>query len=204
MNHESSNPGKLVIISGPSGVGKSTCVSQLLQNCDLPLELSVSATTRPIRPGEIDGKHYRFITKEEFDRLEADDEFLETAEVFGVGHQYGTLREPVRTGLKDGKWIILEIDVIGAAAVMKNHPEAVSIFIYQTLEEIEVRLRGRKTDSEEAIKRRLEVASSELQVRELYQHQVVNNEVEQTANEICQILKDSCPNREQSQSQAEN
>lgn len=209
MNNQDTNDpkpptGKLVIISGPSGVGKSTCVRELLRSCDLPLELSVSATTRPIRPGETDGKEYRFLTKDEFQSLEEENAFLETAEVFGVGHQYGTLREVVSTGLQQGKWIILEIDVIGAAEVLKEHPDAISIFIYQTLEEIEARLRGRKTETEEVIQRRLAVAGSELEVKDIYLHQVVNETVEKTAAQICQLLKASCPDCQQSKSKAES
>ena len=81
-----SEPGQLVVVSGPSGAGKSTVLRKLIQTCDLPLEMSVSATTRPMRPGEVDGKDYRFVTKDEFLKMEAAGDFLETAEVFGVGH----------------------------------------------------------------------------------------------------------------------
>ena len=204
LNEANSTPGKLVIISGPSGVGKSTCVRELLGSCELPLELSVSATTRPQRPGETDGKEYQFITSEEFQRLESENAFLETAEVFGVGYRYGTLREVVSTGLKQGKWIILEIDVIGAAKVLKEYPDAISIFIYQTLEEIEARLRGRKTETEEVIQRRLAVAGSELEVKDVYLHQVINETVDKTAKQICQLLKASCPDCRESKSKAES
>lgn len=196
--------GKLVIVSGPSGVGKSTCVRELLKTCELPLELSVSATTRPKRPSETDGKEYHFVSQEEFDRLERNDAFLETAEVFDVGYKYGTLRETVSTGLKQGKWIILEIDVIGAAKVMKEHPEAISIFIYQTLEEIEARLRGRKTEPEDVIQRRLAVASTEMEMKDIYIHQVINEKVDKTAAQMCQLLQASCPDCQQSKSRAES
>ncbi len=196
--------GKLVIVSGPSGVGKSTCVRELLQNCQLPLELSVSATTRPIRPSETDGKEYHFVSAEEFQRLQTADAFLETAEVFGVGHQYGTLREVVSTGLKQGKWIILEIDVIGAAKVIQDYPDAISIFIYQTLEEIEARLRGRKTEPEDVIQRRLAVASTELEMKDFYHYQVINDKIDKTAEQICQLLQAFCPDCQQSNSKAES
>lgn len=201
---ESHTPGRLVIISGPSGVGKSTCVRRLLETCKLPLELSVSATTRPIRPGEVQGKEYLFVSDEEFRGLVSQGAFLETAEVFGVGHQYGTLREVVSTGLKDGKWIILEIDVIGAANVLAEYPDAISIFIYQSMEEIEQRLRGRKTEPEEVIQRRLEVASSEMEVRDLYLHQVINDEVDSTADQICKLLQASGSGCQESKSKAES
>ena len=150
------------------------------------------------------GKSIDSWTKEEFQRLEAENAFLETAEVFGVGHQYGTLREVVSTGLQEGKWIILEIDVIGAAEVLKEHPEAISIFIYQTIEEIEARLRGRKTETEEVIQRRLAVAGSELEVKDVYLHQVINETVDKTAEQICQLLKASCSNGQKSKSKAES
>ena len=109
MNSRSDeSKGKLIIISGPSGVGKTTVVNQLLQECPLELELSVSATTRPIRPGEVDGKNYHFLTNEDFDRRRDAGEFLEYVEVFGRGHWYGTLRKTVSTSLRAGKWIVLE------------------------------------------------------------------------------------------------
>lgn len=204
-NQKANADGKLIILSGPSGVGKSTCVKRLLQTCNLPLELSVSATTRPKRPDEINGLHYSFVSQEEFKRLESEGAFLETTEVFGVGHQYGTLQEKVTTGLNAGKWIILEIDVIGAAKVIAKYPDAISIFIYQEIDEIEARLRGRKTETEEAIQRRLEVASSELEVRDLYQHQVLNEKVDTTVEKICRILNDSCSScQPESKSNAEN
>src|SRR5687767_7450301 len=106
--------GKLAIISGPSGAGKSTVVKQLLATCPLPLELSVSATTRDPRPGEQAGIDYHFLTREEFARRRAAGEFLECKEVFGRGDWYGTLHNVVTAGLAAGKWVILEIDVEGA------------------------------------------------------------------------------------------
>lgn len=109
MSH--AQPGRLIIISGPSGAGKSTVVGQLLVDCPLPLQLSVSATTRPPRPGEVDGTDYQFITPDEFTTLQQQDAFLECKEVFGIGHWYGTLRDQVVTSLNQGKWVVLEIDV---------------------------------------------------------------------------------------------
>ena len=181
----------LIIISGPSGVGKSTVVRRLIQRCDLPLELSVSATTRAPRPGELDGREYHFLTTEEFLRRRADDEFLESAEVFGR-NWYGTLRETVTTGLKQGKRLILEIDVDGALQVLKEYPRAITVFIHPgSPQELERRLRGRKTESEEAIRRRLEVAQRELPIAQSYRFVVINDEIERAATEICQFLK-SC------------
>ena len=105
--------GQLIILSGPSGAGKSTVVRRLLDECDLPLKLSISATTRGPRLGEQDGQQYFFMSDEEFQRCREAGEFLECMEVFGLGHWYGTLREQVTTGLKAGNWVILEIDVQG-------------------------------------------------------------------------------------------
>ncbi len=184
-------PNRLIIISGPSGVGKSTVVRRLIQRCDLPLELSVSATTRAPRPGELDGREYHFLTTEEFLRRRADDEFLESAEVFGR-NWYGTLRETVTTGLKQGKRLILEIDVDGALQVLKEYPRAITVFIHPgSPKELERRLRGRKTESEEAIQRRLEVAQRELPIAQSYRFVVINDEIERAATEICQLLR-SC------------
>ncbi len=182
--------GKLVVISGPSGVGKSTVVRQVLGRFDGRLRLSVSATTRPPRGQEQDGVDYFFLSDAEFARRMADGEFLESVEVFGRGHWYGTLWSEVRGSLSRGKWVILEIDVDGAREVLRQYPEAVTIFIRpDSLEELERRLRSRGTEKEDAIQRRLAVARHELQQADHYGHQVVNATVEQTVDEICDILR---------------
>jgi guanylate kinase len=139
-------PGKLVVISGPSGVGKSTVVREVLQRLGPAIRLSVSATTRPPRPGERDGVDYYFLTDAEFRRRRDEGEFLECIEVFGRGHWYGTLWSEVRSSLSQGKWVILEIDVDGAGEVLRQFPEAVTIFIRpESVEELERRLRSRGT-----------------------------------------------------------
>lgn len=182
--------GKLVVISGPSGAGKSTVVKELLQKARLPLQLSVSATTRAPRPGEVDGREYFFLTKEDFERRRHNNEFLEYKEVFGRGHWYGTQKTPVLDGMREGNWIILEIDVQGALTVFENYPDAISIFVHPgSLVELERRLRNRQTEDEEAIQRRLEVARDELAFRHKYKYEVVNHTVETTVEMIQQLLE---------------
>ena len=181
--------GQLVIISGPSGAGKSTVVKRLIDECELPLRLSVSATTREKRPGEVDGVHYHFINSEEFEKKRHSDDFLECMEVFGRGDWYGTLQSEVEDGLEAGQWVILEIDVQGALKVMEKCPDAVSIFIHPgSLAELETRLRSRATDSEDAIKRRLEVAAEELRAITNYQHEIVNSKLDETIESMCELL----------------
>jgi guanylate kinase len=182
--------GKLVIISGPSGAGKSTVVRRLLERCPLPLVLSVSATTRAPRPGEQHGAEYYFLTHEEFFRRRQAGEFLECKEVFGRGHWYGTLHAEVATGLAAGKWVILEIDVEGAVTVIRQRPEAITVFLHPgSPVELERRLRFRGTETEESIQRRLEVARREMTFLGHYRHAVINDDIERATGEICGILK---------------
>lgn len=181
--------GRLIIISGPSGAGKSTVVQRLLQECPLPLVLSVSATTRPPRPGEENGMDYWFLTAEEFAKRKENGEFLECKEVFGRGYWYGTLVETVSAGLTTKKWVILEIDVQGAASVLDRFPGAITVFVHPgSMKELERRLRNRGTETENAIARRLEVAAEEMSMMHRYRHQVINAEVDQTVQSLCQLL----------------
>ena len=181
--------GKLIIVSGPSGSGKSTVVRGLMQKCDRPLALSVSATTRKSRRGEQDGIDYYFLSEEAFAKRFAAGDFLESKEVFGQGVWYGTLRDEVQAGLSAGKWVILEIDVGGALAVLEEFPDCITFFLHTgSLKELEQRLRNRQTDNESSIQRRLEVARHELQHIHHYKHEIINQRVDDTVREICEVL----------------
>ena len=184
--------GRLIIISGPSGAGKSTVVRRLLDECELPLTLSISATTRDPRQGEVDGQDYLFMSKDEFLRRQQAAEFLECKEVFGLGCWYGTLREQVATGLSQGRWVILEIDVQGALAILETGEfDPITLFIHPGgMEELEERLRARGTESEEEIDARLITAASEMRYKHRYQYEVINGSVDTAVAEICQILND--------------
>jgi len=177
------------VVSGPSGAGKTTVMRRVFEQCPLPLVASVSATTRAPRPGEANGVDYHFLTAAEFHDLRKKGGFLECFEVFGSGCWYGTLLSEVAPGLKAGKWVVLEIDVQGALAVLERFADAITIFVRTaSLAELERRLRGRKTESEEAIRRRLARARRELDLADRYRYQVVNDDVERAAQEICHIL----------------
>ncbi len=179
----------LIVISGPSGTGKTTVVKRLLEAEPQRLVLAVSATTRPQRPGEIAGKSYHYMSLEEFERRREAGEFLECAEVY-PGQWYGTLRSEVAPSLSQGKSVILEIDVQGTRAVLIHYPDALTIFIEPpSLEELEQRLRARRTESEAAIQRRLETARYELSQASWYRHRIVNCDVERTAEQIVDILR---------------
>jgi guanylate kinase len=181
--------GNLIIISGPSGSGKSTVVQRLMVESGLPLALSVSATTRPPRPGEEDGRDYIFLTDVEFQAKREAGEFLECKEVFGRGYWYGTLRNVVSAGLSNGKWVLLEIDVQGALAVLQGYPQAITIFVHPgSMAELEKRLRNRGTETQDAIQRRLDVAAEELALRHHYTHEVINDEIDITVQQLCKLL----------------
>ena len=179
---------RLIIISGPSGAGKSTVVRELLDSCPLPLALSVSATTRAPRRGEIEGEDYFFLTAQQFAMRRGAGEFLERKEY--AGNWYGTLQSQVANGHAPGKRVVLEIDVEGTLAVLEREPEALTIFVHSgSVEELERRLRARNTESEEALARRLAVAQRELAQQHRYRHQVINRDVRQAVREVCEILQ---------------
>lgn len=184
-----SEAGQLIILSGPSGSGKSTVLKRLLQCCDLPLELSVSATTRPPREGEVDGRDYHFVTNAEFAQMRERGEFLECMQVFGRDW-YGTLSHQVDHALQAGTWIILEIDVKGAMDVMQKRGDTTSFFVHSgSREELERRLRNRGTDNEASIQRRLEVADQELAAIHRYDYEIINRNLEDAVAQICNVLK---------------
>ncbi len=181
--------GRLILVSGPSGAGKSTVLREVFKRSQLPLVFSVSATTRPPRPGEVDGVHYHFLTKDQFDLRRKRGEFIEYFEVFGRGYWYGTLQSEVASGLQARKWVVLEIDVQGALAVMERYDDLISIFVRPgSVEELRRRLHGRGTETEEAIQRRLQQAEQELASADRYRYQVVNDDLDEAVQRICDIL----------------
>jgi guanylate kinase len=178
---------RLIVISGPSGAGKSTVVDAVLAASPVPIVLSVSATTRQPRAGEVDGEDYYFLTPEQFRERQASGDFLECKEY--AGNWYGTLQSQVAAGLAEGKWVLLEIDVEGTMAVLEKHPEALTIFVHSgSVEELERRLRARGTESEEALARRLATAKRELAQKDRYRYQVINLDVQTAVNEVIEIL----------------
>lgn len=180
--------GKIVVLSGPSGVGKSTVRQLVLERAPVPLVRSISATTRPPRSGEKDGVDYYFLSPEEFARRREAGEFLECFQIFG-GHWYGTLRSEVERHLAEGKWVLLEIDVQGGERVMAVVPDVISIFLLPpSWEELERRLRNRGTEDPRATAERLARAKEELSYAERYRYRVVNDSLDRAVEEICQIL----------------
>ena len=165
--------GVLFVFSGPSGVGKGTLKAKLFEEFADRIAYSVSATTRGPREGEVDGKDYFFISRQEFERRVKNNEFLEHAEF--AGNCYGTPRAYVEKLLDSGMNVVLDIDVQGALQVMKSMPACVRVFILPpSFEELEHRLRGRGTETEEKVRERLETAKRELPYAPQYDYQIVN------------------------------
>ena len=182
----SSGKGGIYIISAPSGTGKGAVINCLLERCP-ELVFSISATTRAPRADEIDGVSYHFVSRERFLEMIKCNEFLEYAEY--VGEFYGTPKTPIYNYLDSGKNILLDIDVEGARQVKEKEPESVSIFIIPPdMQELENRLRGRGTDSEEKLAARLERANIEIMEKDKYDHVVVNDYVSRAAEEILSII----------------
>ena len=178
--------GKLFIISGPSGSGKSTILREALPRIENAY-FSISATTRAPRPTEEHGRDYLFIKQEEFDQIERQGGFLESARY--VGNSYGTPVLPIKQRLMEGIDVILDIEVQGARQVKKKMPKAVAIFLFPpSMAVLEERLRARGTDPEEKILQRLERARKEYARAAFYDYLVINDEVERAVEEICAII----------------
>lgn len=184
-------PGSLIIISGPSGVGKTTICKQLVRRLDA--FLSVSATTRPQRDNEVHGQDYYFISLAEFEARLGAGEYLEHAKVYG-GQYYGTPAGPVHEALEAGKDVILEIDIEGTLQVARRYPDVVSIYILApTAAEQQGRLVGRAKDSQEAIVERLSKADGEIRYAYdcgVYRHFLVNRTVDETVDQIVNIVRE--------------
>lgn len=178
---------KVFVITGPSGVGKGTLISRLCERV-AGLELSVSATTRAPRPGEVNGRDYHFLDREEFDRRAEAGEFLEYATY--SGHRYGTLRSEVERRLEQGKSVVLEIEAQGARQVRAAMPESVQVFIAPPeAGDLRRRLEGRGTDDRAAIDARLRTAESELAAQDEFRYVVTNDEIERAAAELEGIVQ---------------
>ena len=178
--------GKTFIICGPSGVGKGTVVARLLAS-DPKLYFSVSATTRPTRSGEVDGKHYHFLSREQFQRWIDEDAFLEHAEF--VGNLYGTPKLYVDKAMDQGRDVILDIEIQGAEQVHRRRPEAIRIYVAPpSWAELERRLIGRGTEDMEKVRRRLERGKEEFAVARDFDYFVINDTVDRAVEELRAIL----------------
>jgi guanylate kinase len=181
-------PPSLIIVSGPSGVGKSTLIRHVLQQSDIPLRLSVSATTRNSRPGEQDGVAYYFWSKEHFRAEVSAGHFLEWAEV--VGNLYGTPWSELEKARQQGCVAVLDVDTQGAAQIRARLGSCVSVFLFApSMEEYERRLRSRGTENEEVIARRMANARRELDRSNEYTYRIENNDLDTAVREVCEIIR---------------
>jgi guanylate kinase len=185
------SPARLVVVSGPSGVGKGTVIGELLRRRP-GLWLSVSTTTRAARPGEQDGRNYFFVSEPEFQELVERGGFLEWARY--DDNWYGTARRPVEERLAAGQSVLLEIDLAGARQIQRSHPGAIRVFLAPPSEdELERRLLGRGTESPDVAARRLERAKHELAAQSEFDHVIVNSDVSRAVNELLQLLDSPDP-----------
>ena len=181
--------GKLIVLTGPSGVGKGTLLRAILEKYP-ELEISISATTRQPRPGEVNGKDYYFVSRDKFEAMIAAGELLEWAEY--AGNYYGTPRTAVEEKIQLGKSVILEIELVGAREVNKTFPNALRIFVLPpSLAELEARIRGRGQDSENAIARRLERAKVEIDAADEFDVQIINDDFDAAVLSIESVIFDS-------------
>jgi len=188
MTIEKKQQGKVVVISGPSGVGKGTICKQLVRRLD-NVCLSISATTRPKAKTEVDGKDYYFLPREQFENRIKEGWFLEYAEVFG--NFYGTPKDKVDEATAAGKTVILEIDVQGGGQVKAKCPDAVMIFIMPpTTKALVERITGRGRDAADVVQKRLAKADAEIKAAgNLYEYKIVNDDLEQAINEVMEIIR---------------
>ncbi|KUK35062.1 MAG: Guanylate kinase [Caldanaerobacter subterraneus] len=178
--------GLLIVLSGPSGAGKGTICKALMEK-EKDLKLSISATTRPPRSGEIEGKNYFFKSEEEFEKMIENDSFLEWAKVYG--HYYGTPKDFVLKNLDEGNDVVLEIDIQGALKIKEKFPEGVFIFILPpSMEELKNRIKKRGTETEEEIIKRFKSAYEELNYVSRYNYVVINDSVEEAVEKIKAII----------------
>ncbi|WP_156432845.1 guanylate kinase [Mycobacterium sp. M26] len=185
--------GRVLVLSGPSAVGKSTVVRRLREQVP-DLHFSVSATTRAPRPGEVDGVDYHFVTPGEFQQLIDRGELLEWADIHGGLHRSGTLAAPVAHAAETGHPVLIEVDLAGAAAVKKAMPEAVSVFLAPpSWEALEQRLVGRGTETPEVMARRLDTARAELAAQDSFDVVVVNSQLESACAELVSLLVGNAP-----------
>ena len=179
--------GRLIVVSGPSGAGKSSLIREALEAVP-ELAYSVSATTRPARPGEVDGEHYVFLTREEFERWIGEGKFLEWAQY--SNNLYGTLEGKVEELLETGRSVILEIELQGARQVREKRPDAEMVFVRApSLEETRRRLSGRATETAEAMETRLATAVGEVAARDEFDHEVVNGEWERARRDMIETME---------------
>jgi guanylate kinase len=187
--HPSSPPPILLVLSGPSGVGKDSVLARLAEK-GLPFRRVLTVTTRPRRPGERDGVDYSFLKDEEYDRLLASGGLLEHAEVYGL--RYGVPKAPVRQALARGEDVVVRVDVQGAATLRHLLPKAVLVFLAPaSLEELEGRLRRRRTEDEAVVRRRLETARQEMEQQGLFDYVVVNADgrLDEAAERLASIIE---------------
>lgn len=180
--------GVLIILSGPSGVGKGTVREELFKDESLNLAYSISMTTRKPRPAEKEGVDYFFVDQDQFEEKIDGGELLEYAKF--VGNYYGTPEANIEALLNEGKNVVLEIEVQGALQVMKKRPDALTIFIVPpSMEELERRIRGRRTEQEEIVQQRLAKARGEIDTKDQYKYVVENNDILKAKEQIAQIIK---------------
>jgi len=179
--------GRLFVVAGPSGVGKGTLISRALRSVP-GATVATSATTRPRRSDERDGREYHFLSDEEFARRATGGEFLE--HVSYAGKRYGTLRSEVERQLRDGGSVVLEIEVAGAREIKRQMPSAVLVFVAPpTMADLEARLRGRRQNTETEVADRLRIAAAELEAQPEFDHVIVNDDAERAAGELADIMR---------------